>query len=351
MVVRVLLNANNRTKTDVSDNSLYVWENLPILPSIVHFYLRKSYICTLLLGNRQEGEQVILMDIRVLLNANNRTETDFADEPLFWRKSAQLAVYCTFLFKEIGLCTILSENHKEGEQIMFKDIRVLLNANNRTETAVSDNSLYVWENLPILPSIVHFYLRKSYICSLLLGNRQEGEQIIFMDIRVLLNANNRTETDFADEPLFWRKSAQLAVYCTFLFKEIGLCTILSENHNEGEQIMFKGIRVLLNANNRTETAVSDNSLYFWENLPIWPSIVHFYIRKCTFAPFYWEIANRESKSFSWILDYSLKQIIVPKQILLVSLYFGENLPNCLSSTHLYLRKFEYAPFYRKITKT
>ena len=41
-----------------------------------------------------------------------------------------------------------------------------------------------------------------------------------MDIRVLLNANNRTETDFADEPLFWRKSAQLAVYCTFLFKEI-----------------------------------------------------------------------------------------------------------------------------------
>ena len=43
------------------------------------------------------------MDIRVLLNANNRTETDdFADEPLFWRKSAQLAVYCTFLFKEIG---------------------------------------------------------------------------------------------------------------------------------------------------------------------------------------------------------------------------------------------------------
>ena len=41
-----------------------------------------------------------------------------------------------------------------------------------------------------------------------------------MDIRVPLNANNRTETDFADEPLFWRKSAQLAVYCTFLFKEI-----------------------------------------------------------------------------------------------------------------------------------
>ena len=38
----------------------------------------------------------------VLLNENNRTETDFADEPIFWRKSAQPAVYCTFLFKEIG---------------------------------------------------------------------------------------------------------------------------------------------------------------------------------------------------------------------------------------------------------
>ena len=31
-----------------------------------------------------------------------------------------------------------------------------------------------------------------------------------MDIRVLLFANNRTETDFSDEPLFWKNSAQLA---------------------------------------------------------------------------------------------------------------------------------------------
>ena len=58
------------------------------------------------------------------------------------------------------------------------------------------------------PSIVHFYSRKLYLSTILLGNRQEGEQIIFMDIRVLLNANNRNETDFADEPLVWRKSAQ-----------------------------------------------------------------------------------------------------------------------------------------------
>ena len=41
-----------------------------------------------------------------------------------------------------------------------------------------------------------------------------------MDIRVLLNANNRTKTDFADEPVFWRNYAQLSVYCTFLFMEI-----------------------------------------------------------------------------------------------------------------------------------
>ena len=34
---------------------------------------------------------------------------------------------------------------------------------------------------------------------------------MFMDIRVLLNANNRTETDVSDEPLFLRKSAQLSI--------------------------------------------------------------------------------------------------------------------------------------------
>ena len=81
------------------------------------------------------------------------------------------------------------------------------------------------------PSIVHFYLRKLYLSTILLGNRQEGEQIIFMDIRVHLNANNRTETDFADEPLVWRKS------------------------------------------------------------PNWPSIVHFYLRKLDFAPFYRKITK------------------------------------------------------------
>ena len=41
-----------------------------------------------------------------------------------------------------------------------------------------------------------------------------------MNIRVLLNGNNRTETDVSDEPLFLRKSSQLAVYRTFLFMEI-----------------------------------------------------------------------------------------------------------------------------------
>ena len=100
------------------------------------------------------------MDIRVLLTANNGTQRDLADEPLLWRKSAQLAVYFRFLSKEFGICTILSENH------------------------------------------------------------QEGVQIIFVDIRVLLNANNRTKTDFADEPLLWSKSAPFTVYCRFLFKEI-----------------------------------------------------------------------------------------------------------------------------------
>ena len=74
--------------------------------------------------------------------------------------------------------------------------------------------------MPNWPSIVHFYLRKLYLCTILSRNHQEGEQIIFMDIRVLLCANNCTETDFSDEPLFWRKSPQLSVYCTFLLEEI-----------------------------------------------------------------------------------------------------------------------------------
>ena len=63
--------------------------------------------------------------------------------PLVWRKSAQLTVYCRFLFKEIGICTILSENHQEGEQIIFMDIRVLINANNRTQTDFSDEPLFL----------------------------------------------------------------------------------------------------------------------------------------------------------------------------------------------------------------
>ena len=33
---------------------------------------------------------------------HNRTKTDVSDEPLFLRKSAQFSVYCTFQFKEIG---------------------------------------------------------------------------------------------------------------------------------------------------------------------------------------------------------------------------------------------------------
>ena len=164
--------------------SLYFGENLPNWPSIVHFYLRKLYICRILSGNHQEGEQVIFMDIRALLYANNRTKINFSDKPLFWRKSAQFVrlLYISIL-RKFEVCTILPENH------------------------------------------------------------HVGEQIIFMDVRVLLNANNRINTDFSDESLFLGKSAQFAVYCTFLFKEIGICTILSGNPQEKEHIIFMDIRV------------------------------------------------------------------------------------------------------------
>ena len=77
---------------------IYFGENLPNWPSIVHFYLKELDICNILSENYKEGEHILLLDIRVLLITNIRTQPDFADEPLFWRKSADLAVYCTFLF-------------------------------------------------------------------------------------------------------------------------------------------------------------------------------------------------------------------------------------------------------------
>ena len=192
--------------------SLYFGENLPNWPSIVHFYLRKLYICTILSRNHQEGEQIIFMDIRILLYTNNRTETDFSDESLFWRKSAQLTVYCRYLFKEIGFAPFYHEITKRESKSFSPRI---------VQKQMFLTSLYFRENRPNWPSIVHFYLRKLYICTLLSRNHQEGEQIIFMDIRIVLYANNRPKTDFSDEPLFWRKSAQLTVYCRYLFKEIG----------------------------------------------------------------------------------------------------------------------------------
>ena len=82
-------------------------------------------------------------------------------------------------------------------------------------------SLYFGENLPNWPSIVHLPFKEIGACTSLSEDHQEAEQILFMDIRVLLNANNHNETDFGAEHLFWRKSAQLTVYCTSLFKEIG----------------------------------------------------------------------------------------------------------------------------------
>ena len=206
------------------------------------------------------------MDIRVLLSANNRAETDFTDEPLVWGKSAQLAVYFRFLFKEFGIFTILSENHPEGEQIIFMDIRVLLNANNRTKTDFADEPL-LWRKSAQLTVCCRFLFKEFGICTILSKNHQEGVQIIFMDIRVLLNANNRAETDLTDEPLVWSKSAQLAVYFRFLFKEFGICTILSENHPEGEQIILMDISVLLNANNRTKTDFADEPLLWSKSAP------------------------------------------------------------------------------------
>ena len=147
-----------------------------------------------------------------------------------------------------------------------------------------------------------------------------------MAIRVLLIANNRTETDFADEPVFWRNYAQLAVYCRYLFKEIGFAPfyrkiIKRESKSFSWILEYYLVQIIV------PKQILLMNLYFGEIMPNWPSIVHFYLRKLEIAPFYRKITKRESKSFSWILEYTLMQIIVPKQIFLMSLYFGENLPN------------------------
>ena len=64
-------------------------------------------------------------------------------------------------------------------------------------------SLYSGENLPNWPSIINFYFRKLDICTILSENHEEVEQIIFVDITVNLNANNRTETDVSDDSLYF----------------------------------------------------------------------------------------------------------------------------------------------------
>ena len=101
-------------------------------------------------------------------------------------------------------------------------------------------SLYIGENPPNWKSIVHFYLNKLEICNILSENYHEGEQIIFMDVGELLSANNRTKTDFADKPLFRKISAQLAVYCRFLFMEIGFFASFYDNHQGGRANHFHG---------------------------------------------------------------------------------------------------------------
>ena len=70
------------------------------------------------------------------------------------------------------------------------------------------------ESLPNWPSIVHFYLRKLDLCTILSENHKEGEQIIFMDIRVLLNANNRKKQMFLMIAFIFEKIFPLAVYRT-----------------------------------------------------------------------------------------------------------------------------------------
>ena len=82
------------------------------------------------------------------------------------------------------------------------DIRVLLNANNRKKQILL-MSLYFGENPPNCRSIVHFSLRKLYVCTILSENHKDVEQIIFMVVRVLLNANNRTKTDVSDDSLYF----------------------------------------------------------------------------------------------------------------------------------------------------
>ena len=91
---------------------------------------------------------------------------------------------------------------------------------------------------------------------------------------------------------------------------------------------------------------------FWRKLcSNWPSIVHFYLRKLEIAPFYRKITKRESKSFSWILEYSLMPIIVPETDFSDEPLVMEKI--CPIGRLLYISiggNCIFAPFFRDITK-
>ena len=70
------------------------------------------------------------------------------------------------------------------------------------------------------------------------------------------------------------------------------------------------------------------SLYLAKNLTNFPSIGQFLFKEIGHLHhFIGKSPRGRANHFQCILEYPLMPIIVPKQILLMSLYFGENLPN------------------------
>ena len=301
-------------------------------------FLQKYVAYTILSRKTCDGEQTLFLRINLHINAHKGNETIFC-----WLGGLLLKNVYDFrqelsnILQNMLLTLFYLERHVDGEQILFLRINLHVNAHK----GYLDN--FSWLHRLLLKKRVWFrqelpnFLQKYVAYTILSRKTCNGEQKLFFRINLHINCPQGYWEVFCWlDPLLLKNVYDLAKKFQIFFKNMLLTLFYLEKTCDGEQKLFLGINLHVNAPQGYLDDFCWLDRLLLKNVYDLAKYFQIFFKNMLLTLFYLERHVMESKYYFWELIFMLMPTMVSRRFLLIGpsfaekrVWFSQELPNFL----------------------
>ena len=207
----------------------------------------KSHICNVKYGKLYDGEQQVLVFLKVLWYANKCIVTDFRIHLFSGQKMTFVSKGMAQNSGKSHLCNVKYGKLYDGEQQVLVFLKVLWYAN---KCIVTDFRIHLFsgQKMTFVSKGMAQNSGKSHLCNVKYGKLYDGEQQVLVFLKVLWYANKCIVTDFRIHLFSGQKMTFVSKGMAQNSGKSHLCNVKYGKLYDGEQQVLVFLKVLWYAN-------------------------------------------------------------------------------------------------------